>query len=178
VEEAEEVLHLHLVAGDVTTEVLNPGEKPLHLPAAAISTQLTFILSLRLAPSTVRGNQLHSPLVPQSLVEFVSVIGLVADEPLGKLVDEALVERSFEELGFVGRSACRANGERKTRAVCSCHDLRPFAPLRFPDAGPPFFADAKYASTKPSSRSNPPRSLRSRAKARRAARKVPSLIQP
>lgn len=60
VEEAEEVLHLHLVAGDETTEVLKPGEKPLYLPAAPVSTQLTFILSLRLAPSTVRGNQLHS----------------------------------------------------------------------------------------------------------------------
>ena len=102
---------------DEDSAEVEEAEDVLHLPAAAISTQLTFILSLRLAPSTVRGNQLHSPMAPQSIVEFVSVIGLVADEPLGKFFDEALVEGGFEELGFVERSACRGNGERKTSAV-------------------------------------------------------------
>jgi len=116
--------------------------------------------------------------VPQSLVELVCVIGFVPDESLGELVDEALVEGALDELRLVGRSACRANGERKTSAVCSCQDLRPLAALGLPDAGPPFFAEAKNASTKPSSKSNPPRSLRSFARARRTARKVPSFTQP
>jgi hypothetical protein len=77
----------------------------------------------------------------------------------------------------VGRSACDADGERKTSAVCSCHDLGPLPALRFPDAGPPFFAPLKEASTKPSFRSNPPRSLRSIASARSTVRKVPFSLQ-
>lgn len=38
VEESEEVLHLHLVAGDETAEVLEPGKESLHLPASTVAT--------------------------------------------------------------------------------------------------------------------------------------------
>ncbi len=98
------------------------------------------------------GDELHASLVPQPLVEFVAVVGLVSDEPLGQFVQEAVVERGLKDFDLVGRSARDANGERKTSAVDSCHDLRPLAPLGFSDTGPPFFAPEKDASTKPSSR--------------------------
>jgi len=132
----------------------------------------------RLRPRRCGAIELHASLVPQPLVEFVAVVGLVSDEPLGQFVQEAVVERGLEDFDLVGRSARDANGERKTSAVDSCHDLRPLAPLGFSDTGPPFFAPEKDASTKPSSRSKPPRSLRCLASSRSTLRKVLSFTQP
>ncbi|XSE98229.1 hypothetical protein VZL07_10015 [Pseudomyxococcus flavus] len=74
-EEAEEFLRPHLVAGDDAPEVLEPGEKPLHLPASTVSAQLAAVLGLRLAPLSVGSNQLYSLLMPQSLVELVGIEG-------------------------------------------------------------------------------------------------------
>lgn len=90
------------------------------------------------ATPTVWGDELHGSLVPQPLVEFVAVVGLVSDEPLGQLVQEAVIERDLEDFDLVGRSARDANGDKKTTAVDSCHDLRPLVPLGFSDAGLPF----------------------------------------
>jgi hypothetical protein len=74
----------------------------------------------------------------------------------------------------VGRSAFNAHGDRKTRAVCNCHDLGPLTALGRPDAEPPFLAPTKEPSTKHSLTSIPPLSLRSAAIACRMLRSVPS----
>jgi hypothetical protein len=63
------------------------------------------------------------------------------------------------------RSTCDPCGDRKTRAVCNCHDLGPLPTLRLPDARAPFLAPAKVPSMKASVISMPPRSYRSRARA-------------
>ena len=104
--------------------------------------------------------------------------GVNPDEALRQFIHEAVVKRGLKDFDLVGRSACDANGERKTSAVDSCHDLRPLAALGFPDEGPPFFAPEKDASTKPSFRSKPPRFFKSLARARSTLRKVPSCTQP
>jgi hypothetical protein len=65
-------------------------------------------------------------------------------------------------------------GDRKTSAVCDCHDLGPLAPLGFPDTEPPFLAGTKVPSTKASDRSMPPRLSRSSAKVSRIFSIVPS----
>jgi hypothetical protein len=49
-------------------------------------------------------------------------------------------------------------GDRKTMAVCDCHDLGPLAALRLPDGGAPFLAPAKVPSMKASLMSMAPRS--------------------
>jgi hypothetical protein len=69
-------------------------------------------------------------------------------------------------------------GDRKTSAVCDCHDLGTLAPLGFPDAEPPFLAGTKVPSTKASERSMPPRLSRSSAKARKIFSIVPSRTHP
>jgi hypothetical protein len=74
----------------------------------------------------------------------------------------------------VRRCTCDMYGDRKTSAVCNCHDLSPLAALRFPDAGPPFLAPTKVPSMKPSRRSMPPRSRRSLASAARIVSNVSS----
>jgi hypothetical protein len=71
------------------------------------------------------------------------------------------------------RSRRNVYGERKTRAVCHCHELRPLAPLGFSDTGAPFFATTKVASMKHSSKLNLPRSSRSLASASSIPRNLP-----
>jgi len=61
------------------------------------------------------------------------------------------------------RSTFNGNGERKTIAVCNCHDLGPFPDLCRTDARPPFLALAKEPSMNASVRSRPPRFRRSSA---------------
>jgi len=72
------------------------------------------------------------------------------------------------------RSRRCVNGERKTSAVCNCHELRTFAPLGLSHSEPPFLATTNIPSIKHSLRSSSPRSRRSSASASRTARKTPS----
>jgi hypothetical protein len=61
------------------------------------------------------------------------------------------------------RSTGHVDGDRKTSAVCHCHELRTLAPLGRTHAEPPFFATTKVPSMKHSLRSSLPRSRRSSA---------------
>jgi hypothetical protein len=62
------------------------------------------------------------------------------------------------------RSAGHVHGERKTMAVCDCHDFAAFAALCRADTRAPFFAPLKLASRKDSLRSSFPRSRKSSAR--------------
>jgi hypothetical protein len=75
------------------------------------------------------------------------------------------------------RSTCDPCGDRKTMAVCDCHDLGPLPALRLSDGEAPFLAPAKVPSMKASLRSMAPRAYRSSAKARRIRFSVPSRVQ-
>jgi hypothetical protein len=61
------------------------------------------------------------------------------------------------------RSAGHVHGERKTMAVCDCHDFAAFAAFCRADTRAPFFAPLKLASMKDSLRSSFPRSRKSSA---------------
>jgi hypothetical protein len=56
------------------------------------------------------------------------------------------------------RSTGNPCGDRKTRAVCNCHDLGPLPALGLPDGEAPFLAPAKVPSMNASLISIPPRS--------------------
>ena len=64
-------------------------------------------------------------------------------------------------------------GDRKTRAVCHCHDLCTFAPLGFSHPLAPFFAMTKVPSMKHSVKSRSPRSCISCTNVRRITSNVP-----
>jgi hypothetical protein len=72
------------------------------------------------------------------------------------------------------RSTFQVNGDRKTRAVCHCHDLRTFAPLGLSHCPSPFLADTNVPSMKHSDRSSWPRSFKSSASAVRILSNTPS----
>lgn len=153
---------------------MEPGEEALYLPATFVSAEGAEVLGEALAIRPIGCDQLDPTLLREPRVERVAVVGLVADEALGELGEEAAIERSVDERDFMRRSTFDADGERKTRAVCNGHDLGPLATLRFPDAGPPFLALTNVPSMNASLKSICPRSRKSPAKAYRILSSVPS----
>src|SRR4030095_3491487 len=95
----------------------------------------------------------------------VTVVGLIADQPLRHLRNKALLQRLVNQLYFTRASTLCSYGDWTTSAVCSGHDLGSLATFRFSHAEPPFFAGAKLPSMNHSLRSSPPRSFRSWATA-------------
>lgn len=55
-------------------------------------------------------------------------------------------ESWFDKGDFMWASRSRVDGDRKTSAVCHCHELRTLAPLGFSNTGAPVFATTKVAS--------------------------------
>ena len=138
--EAEVVEGRALIAHHEPTEIAEPGEKSLDFPAAFVATKWSAILGLGLlSVAAVRSDHLDTKL-GERCIEGVGVVGAVADEPLGQLRYDAGVEGGGNERHLVRRSRGGTSGERKTKAVCHCHELRPFAPLGFSHTPAPFFA--------------------------------------
>lgn len=155
-------------------KVLQPGEQPFNLPAVAITPQRSSILSSRLLPiDFMRSNQFNA-LVSQFLVQRITVIGSIANQSLGALLDKAAGECSFDQSDFMRRSTFNGYGDRKTSAICHCHELCTFAPLGFSHPCAPFLAMTKVPSIKHSVRSNWPRSLTSLTSARRTCSNTPA----
>src|SRR6266478_5368467 len=137
----EEIFWVVFPANDGATKVMKPGEQAFHFPATPVAAQNTPVLRRHSdAHEFVGRDELHS-------VSFV----------------EALVQRGFDELSFMRRSAGHVHGERKTMAVCDCHDFAAFAAFCRADTRAPFFAPLKLASMKDSLRSSFPRSRKSSA---------------
>lgn len=160
------------IANPEAAKVEQPGEQSLHFPAALITPQRTPILAF-VPVAAIRSDHLD-PSFPQLLVQAIAVVGFVPDQPLWLRVDEPTIKSLFDKSYFVRGSTFDMYGDRKTRAVCDCHDLGPLAPLGFADTEPPFLAGTKVPSMKASERSMPPRFSRSSAKVRRIAAMVPS----
>src|SRR5512138_2486705 len=156
-----------------SSEVLQPSEQALDLPTSDVTTQRTAILRGRLLPvGLVRGNELNASFV-QSFIQRVAVIGSVTDQPAGFLFRKPLFQGVFHQGHFMRRSTANGYGERKTSAICHCHELCTFAPLGFSHPSAPFLAITKLPSIKHSVRSKPPRSFTSLTRARRTFSKTP-----
>ena len=102
-------------------------------------------------------NQLDSSLFAKPRVERIAVISSVSNKAIGCVLEKAVVERLFDERDFMWRSTCNPAGDRKTMAVCDCHDLGPLPTPRLSDGRAPLLAPAKVPSMKHSVMSIPPR---------------------
>src|SRR3990172_7916279 len=156
-----------------SSEVAEPSEQALDLPAAHIATQNTSILSFRAhSVAPMRSDQLYTLLL-KFRIKLVAVISLIPDQPSRPLAKKRLLKGSLDKGDFMRRSTFCVNGDRKTIAVRHCHDLGPLATFGFANTRAPFFAAAKVASMKHSDRSSLPRLRRSSASASRTTRSVP-----
>src|SRR5689334_14721341 len=164
-----------LVAHYQSPKVLQPGKPPLHLPPSSVATQRPPILGrLCLSVAPMRRSHLY-PTLCQLFIKWVAVVGAIPDQSLRLLLCKPRIESRFDKGDLMWASRRCVHGERKTRAVCHCHELRTLAPLGFSNICAPFFAATKVPSMKHSLKSSSPRALRSTARASNTRRSTPSL---
>jgi hypothetical protein len=133
-------------------------------PATSVASQDATVLGDgSAAVAAMRRDQFHVEMLAHALIQRIAVVGFIADQSLGRFVEESALERGFDEGGFIRRSADHVHGDRKTMAVCDCHDFAAFAAFCRADTRAPFFAELKLASMKDSLRSSFPRSRKSSA---------------
>ena len=160
----EEIFWVVFPTNDSAAKIMKPGEQTLDFPAPSVATQNAAVLRGSCnAHEFVGRDELHAVPLMDALVQRIAVVSAVADHSLGSLDEESLLERGFDEFCFMRRSAGHVHGERKTMAVCDCHDFAAFAALCRADTRAPFFAPLKLASMKDSLRSSFPRSRKSSA---------------
>src|SRR5574340_1111720 len=164
VDHAEKVFVAKLIADDKPSEVLQPGKEALDLPAAAVATQRAAVLGIVLPLAAMRRDHLDAHW-RQFGIQPVGIVSGIADEVFRRFADQEFPERGSDQRNLMWRSTCRGYGDRKTRAVCNCHDLGPLATLGLAQAEPPFLAGANVPSMKASCRSSFPLAFRSRARA-------------
>src|SRR3984885_4582814 len=160
----EEIIWVVLPASDDATIIMEPGKQTLAFPATTIPAQGAAVLGDRSAPvPAMRRDQFHAELFAYPLIQRIAVVRFIADQSLRDFAEESALERGFNKRGFIRRSADHVHGDRKTMAVCDCHDFAAFAAFCRADTRAPFLAELKLASIKASLRSSFPRSRRSSA---------------
>lgn len=173
-DEAQKVFLMVLISHNQTAEILKPGEQPLHFVTAAVAPERASVLCDGLFPiPTMRGDHFNSGCL-QFFIQRVAVVSLIANQSFGEFIHEAFEESIRDKGDFMRRSRRCVNGERKTSAVCHCHELRTLAPLGFSHSAPPFLATTNIPSMKHSRRSSSPRDRRSSASASSTFRNTPS----
>src|SRR5277367_6677325 len=96
VDEAEEVLDVVFPSGDEAAEVVHPGKQSFYFPATAVAAQGASVLRLA-ATAAVGRDQLDAVLFLEFLVEPIGVVGFVADEPGGELIEKASGKNFFHK---------------------------------------------------------------------------------
>ena len=138
-DEPKVVACVMFISDHQTAKVAEPSKQALHLPAPFVATQWASVLRLgSLAVALMGRNHLYPPL-PKSYVQRVGVIRAVANESVRQFIHQHLIQSVFYKSDLVRRSALGVYGDRKTKAVCHCHELRALAPLVFPTCCPLFW---------------------------------------
>ncbi len=174
-EHAEKVGFMILPTAHQSAEVVKPGKEAFDFPTAAITAQFAAVLGASPEAVVLVGcDDPDAVFLPQALVERIAVIRAVANHSFWLGFGEALLDGSFDQFGFMRRSAGDAAGDSKTMAVCDRHDFTAFSSASRADSSAPFFAELKLASMKVSERSSLPRARRSSASACNSRVRVPS----
>ena len=92
-DEAEKVFRAALPADHQAAEVMRPGEQALDFPAPPVTPQWPPVLARLAAIGAVGGDKLNA-IFQQRLVQPVAVIGLIANQPLGRLRHEPSFQRA------------------------------------------------------------------------------------
>jgi len=140
--QAEEVLSLVLPSGRESAPTLEPCEESLDFPPPLVAAQLSAILgtvALR-AADPLGSDEVDAALFCETAAQSTSIPRLVCNQSRRQLSYESRVESSLGEHTVESVSSINMDSERKTMAVCNCHDLGCLAGTAPSDAGPPFFA--------------------------------------
>ena len=146
-----------LVARDEAAKAHHPREEALDVPSPAVSSEGSTVLRQSFPRRVVRCDHLDAKLC-ELRIEAVAVVRAVADEAFRKSLQESSVKGVEDELRFASLTRRNPDGDRKTIAVCHCHDLGRLAAASFPNIKAPLFAPAWVPSMNASVRSSLPRS--------------------
>jgi len=164
------------VAHNDSPKVTQPRKQAFDFPTPFVTAKFSAVLGWgAFAIGFVRRNKLNLEFF-QLLIQRIRIICFIADYPWRSLVGEAFTDGALDQFDLVWRSRLREDGERKTKAVCHCHEFRAFAPLGLSNFEPPFLAETNVPSIKVSDKSSLPRSSKSWAKVSNIFRSLPSLI--
>src|SRR5438128_6818266 len=144
----KKVLSLIFITHNQTAKVLQPREQPLDFPSSPVAPQWSAVLCDGFLPVPLVRRDHFNTCLSQGLIKRVRVIRLVTNQSSGLLTDKALSESAFDKGDFMRRSRACVDGERKTRAVCHCHELRTLAPLGLSHVEAPFLAVTNVPSIK------------------------------
>lgn len=141
---AEIIFGLRLPSSRDAARAFEPSKKALDLPSALVPTELSPVLHAVALGSAapLRGDEIDASLARQSVTQRAAVPGLVSDQSWRKLSYESSVESSLGEHTVESVSSVNMQSERKTIAVCHCHDLGRLSGAANTDTRPPFFAGA------------------------------------
>jgi hypothetical protein len=119
-----------------------PGKEPFDLPAAFVAAQFSTVLdAIALRPADALGSdKVDAALNSKTSAQGAAVPSPIGNQSRGKVSYESSVESSLGEHTVESVSSINIDSERKTMAVCNCHDLRCPTSTARPHAGPPFFA--------------------------------------
>ncbi len=130
----EKIIKMIFIANHYSPVVLYPGKESLNFPAPLVAPEFSAVLRLRLLSiPLMRRNQFNSERC-QFLTQWIRIIGFIADQFLRHVRDQSLVKSFSDKSNFMRRSRVCVDGERKTKAICHCHELRTFAPLGLADS--------------------------------------------
>jgi len=154
--------------------IFQPGKEPLNFPSPGISSEFPPILGGGFFPVRSMGRNQADSSFAKSRIKSIIIVCLITNDSSWRSADETVIKGPFSQFAFVNRGCRNMKGDRKTMAVCHCHDLGPFPALRRSNIWTPLFAPAKVASMKHSERSIFPRRLRSSASAFKSVSITPS----
>lgn len=173
--EAKEVLYLIVVSHNQSSVVLQPGKEPLYFPPPPVTPQAPPILCRSLSPIVSVWSYHLYPFLCQLLIQWVTIVCLIPYKMLRPLIGKTLGKSVLDKGDLMRASRRRVDGDRKTRAVCHCHELRTFAPLGLSHPKSPFFATINVPSMKHSPKSSSPLVRKSWARASSTFFRTPPL---
>jgi len=169
------------VTDDQSSDVLQPGERPLDLPTPFISPHCaSVVVRPSLVVLAIRGDQID-PAFPEPRRQRITLIALLGEDPSGIVPPTAAsfarnrngVNRLFQQRHFRRRGRRQAASERNTFPVYPSHPLRAFSAFDLADARAPLFAGAKLPSAKGSSPSSRPWASKRPTNTRQARSQTP-----
>src|SRR4026208_1456145 len=96
------------------SKILQPGKQAFDFPTSFVSSQDTTVLGSRLLAVGFMGCDHLNSLFVQTLIQRVTVVGSVTDQPFGLFFDKPLFQGTFHQLHFMRRSTSNGYGDRKT----------------------------------------------------------------
>ncbi len=160
---------------DNAAEIVQPGKQPFNFPPSPVAPHFSAILRLFLFPiQFMRSNHLDSSF-SQLSIKLIAIIRLVTDQTSWISIEKSVINGFLNQFRFVRSGALDMYGDRKTIAVCNCHDFRAFPSFSLANEKTPFFAPAKVASIKHSDKSTSPRFRKSSAKVHNILSIIPAM---